>query len=356
MNVGYNLDDLLSLITKVTWVVFALFFIVYFIRTLLKQGFIRALLSLFSTPILSFLLFALTVTLISLALVFIKPENVGVVISIISPNGMRPQPLNAGLHWIIPILETDEPYPIYFETYTMSSKPTEGQNQGDDSIRARTSDGQQVLLDCSVIFRIDPGQIIRVHVDWQHRYIEEFVRPIVRGYVRTQVSQFTVKEVNSSARKDLEANLDRTLKDEFANKGLILDQFILRDIAFSPEYSIAIEHKQVALEGQKQKEYEAEQARIVAKGAADAIRIEAQARSEALELIKKAIADNSSLLNYSYIDKIAPNIKVMLLPSNNPLLLPLSDLGITSNVTPTRTITTTLEVSPILETTEVITQ
>jgi len=349
MNVGYNLDNLLSVISQITWVVFVIFLIVYFIRTLLRHGFLKALVSLFSVPILSFLLFAVIITLISLALVFIQPENVGIVVSIVSPGGIRSQPLTSGLHWIVPILETEERYPIYWKTYTMSSKPTEGQTQGNDSIRARTSDGQEVSLDCSVIFRIDPTQVIRIHVDWQHRYEDDFVRPIVRGYVRTQVSQFTVREVNSSARKDLEDTLDRTLREEFTNKGLILDQFVLRDIAFSPEYSMAIEHKQVALEGQKQKEYEAEQARIMAKGVADGVRIEAQAKSEALELIKAALADNSSLLNYSYIDKIAPNIKVMLLPSNNPLLLPLPDMAATSMVSPTETITTTTEVSPTVK-------
>jgi regulator of protease activity HflC (stomatin/prohibitin superfamily) len=355
MVAGYNLDTLLDTLSKISWVIFVLFVIIYFIRTAIKQGFVKALLSIFSVPVLSVLLVTLIITLISLALVFVEPENVAVVISLLSPGGMRPQPLLPGLHWIVPVLENEERYPGAWETYTMSSKPGEGQVAGDDSIRARTSDGQQVLLDCSVIFRVDPTQIIRIHVDWQHRDIEDFVRPVVRGYVRTQVSQFTVKEVNSDKRKDLEVALDRTLRDEFSNKGLILDQFILRDIAFSPEYANAVEQKQVALEGKQQKEYEAEQTRIVAKGRADAIRIEAQAQSEALGLIKTALDNNASLLNYSYIQKLSPSLKVMLLPSNNPLMLPLPNLESTSMLTPTDEITPTSEITSTLKTSTLIT-
>lgn len=338
-----NLDVLLDIIARISWVVFGVFTIIFFIRTILKSGIIRAFVSLFSYRVLLPLLLTLIITLISLALVFIEPQMVGVVVSIVSPSGIRPQPLQSGLHWIVPILENEVQYPIYWNTYTMSSKPHEGEKQRDDSIRARTSDGQEVLLDCSVIFRVDPAQAVRVHIDWQDRYEEEFVRPVTRGYVRTQVSQFTVTEVNSSARRDLETTLDRILRDEFASKGLILDQFVLRDIAFSPEYSSAIEEKQVALEGQLKKEYEAEQIRRLARGEADAVRIEAQAQAEALELINQVLIKNPNLLEYKYIEKIAPNIRVMLLPHNTPLILPLPNLDEPLPLTSTEEITLTME-------------
>ena len=197
---------------------------------------------------------------------------------------------------------------------------------------------------------------MRIHTDWQSRYIDEFVRPIVRGYVRTEVSKFKVNEVNSEKRKDLEAILKNILTVEFAEKGLILDQFVLRDIAFSEQYADSIEKKQVALEGQTQKEYEAEQIRRLAKGNADAIRIEAEGKAKAIEVeaeaqahalnvIEQELRKNTNLLNYSYIDKIAPNINVMLLPSDNPLLLPLPSIDSLGGITTTTDLTSTIEAS-----------
>lgn len=91
---------------------------------------------------------------------------------------------------------------------------------------------------------------------------------------------------------DLEAALDRILAQEFNDKGLVLDQFLLRDIAFTPEYSDAVESKQVALEGQAQTEYEAQQMRNLATGRADAIEIEANAKAAALHVIGVALSEN----------------------------------------------------------------
>ena len=87
-------------------------------------------------------------------------------------------------------------YPISQSTYTMSIAPLEGQIQGDDSVAARTSDGQEVLIDASVIFAIDPSRVIDVHIAWQNRYINDLVRPISRGVMRGEAAQYGVELVD----------------------------------------------------------------------------------------------------------------------------------------------------------------
>lgn len=340
----YDIDRLIDIVAWIAWLVFTIYALDIFLRTVWRDGFVAALIEIFSFRVLVPLVLVTIVSLLSLALVFIQPQEVGVVISVTTPGGIRPQPMRPGLHWIIPFLERSVRYPTYWQTYTMSNSPDEGAVLGDDSIRARTSDGQEVRMDCSVIFRIDMEQAVLIHTDWQNRYIQDFVRPVIRGVVRTQVSQFKVNEVNSSARRDLEAALNNFLSAEFADKGLILDQFLLRDITFTPEYAASVEQKQIALEGQQQSQYQAEQIRNLAEGRADAIEIEARSQSRALSLIADALEENPELLTYHYVEKLAPNIKVMLVPNNSPLILPLPDLaqGMASTDTMTTTNTTTL--------------
>lgn len=337
----YDIDRLIDIVARIAWLIFLIYTLDIFVRSAWNNGIVVALIELFSFRVLLPLMLATGISLISLSIIFIQPQEVGVVISATAPGGVRPQPLHPGLHWLIPFLERGVRYPTYWQTYTMSNSPDEGAKLGDDSIRARTSDGQEVRLDCSVIFRIDTEQAVLIHTDWQNRYVEDFVRPVIRGLVRTQVSQFKVNEVNSSARKDLEATFTSLLREEFADKGLILDQFLLRDITFSPEYAAAIEQKQIALEGQLQKEYEAEQIRRLALGRADAIEIEARAQSRALKLVADALHANPSLLTYRYIEKLAPNIRVMLVPSNAPFILPLPPLDDSSALTATGALTDT---------------
>jgi len=357
------LDQLLYVISLVAWVWFVLFVVMIIWRAYQVGGLNQVLKKIFSVRVFIALLIAVGLSLLSSSLVFIEPPEVGVVISLLQPDGYRQQPLRSGLHFIVPLAERVIKYPIYWQTYTMSMEPTEGAKTGNDSIAARTSDGQAVYIDCSVIYRIDANEAIRVHIDLQNRYVEDFIRPVIRGLVRTEVSQFTADEVNSSKRKDLESSLDEILRTTFSAKGFVLDRFLLRNISFSQAYSSAIEQKQVAEQDQIQREYQAEQMRKLSQGKADATVIEAKgeaqatllkadAESKALKLIADALKLNKDLITYRYVDKLSPGIRVMLVPNNNPYILPLPDLssalGAGANTAPTMTITSTLGITNTL--------
>ena len=292
------------------------------------------------------IVFSLVLTVVSAGLVFIEPNERGVVISPYSfraPDGYLPQALTPGLRWIVPG-ERVQTYPISRQTYTMSVAPNEGQLQGDDSIRARTKDGQEVFLDASVIYAIDPTKVIQLHIDWQDRYQNELVRPTVRGIIRDVSSQYGVEEIVSSKRGEMEKSIATGMAEKMAENDLILVDFVLRDIHFSEQYAAAVETKQIAEQQAQQaklvvesKRQEAEQARQVAQGQADAAVITAQgqadsriiqaeAEAKALALIAAILKDNPDLLTYQYINQLAPNIQVMLLPSNAPFLFPLPQL------------------------------
>jgi len=358
------LDNVLNVITIAAWVFFAFMVAILALRAFQVGGVREALKALTSWRILLTLLITLSLTLLSASLVFVEPQQAGVVVSLISPEGYRSQPLRSGLHWIVPLAERVVRYPIFIQNYTMSTEPSEGSKVGNDAISARTSDGQAVYVDTSILYRIDPNDVIRVHIDLQDRYVDDFIRPIMRGIIRTEVSQFTADEVNSSKRKNLETNLEELIREAFRERGFTLDRFLLRNIAFSSAYASAIEQKQVAEQERTMKEYQAEQMRKLAEGERDKLKIEAdgraaailaegraqadvillkaQAEAQALKLINEILQKNKDLLTYNYISKIAPSIKVMLLPNNNPYLLPLPDLGMdTGTLTPTPTPTST---------------
>jgi prohibitin 1 len=290
------------------------------------------------------LAFALILSTVSMGLVFIQPEERGVVISALQPTGYRLEPLQPGLRWIIPFFESVVVYPISRQTYTMSIAPNEGQTQGDDSIAARTSDGQEIFVDASLIFSIDPDKVIQVHIAWQDRYADGLVRPLARGVIRDVVSQFRVEEVVTTRRTEMTTQITSGMSLKLQESGLILNDFILRNITFSPEYAASVEQKQIAEQLAQQAAYivdqrrqEAEQARQVAQGQADAVVIQAQgaadarviqaqAEAQALELIAAALQDNDNLLLYQYITRLAPGIQVMLVPNDNPYLLTLPTL------------------------------
>jgi len=290
------------------------------------------------TLIIVLLTSALVLTTLSAGLVFMEPHERGVVISAIAPKGYREAPLQPGLKWIVPFVERVERYPVSRQTYTMSITTFEGDIQGDDSITARTADGQEIFVDASVIYQINPDKVVDVHILWQDRYSSDLVRAQSRGIIRDAVSQFNVEQVISNKRFELVAYINQELGIKFEENGLTMVDFVLRNITFSPEYSASVEQKKIAEQEAKQAAFVVEQkieeakqvvetargdsqaAVIAAEGRAEARRIEAQAEADALTLIQEAIANNPELLTYQYITKLAPNITAMLLPSESPFI------------------------------------
>jgi regulator of protease activity HflC (stomatin/prohibitin superfamily) len=285
-------------------------------------------------------IFSLVLTAVSAGLVFIQADQRGVVISAVAPKGYRDQALQPGLRWVIPFAENVKTYSIARQTYTMSVAAGEGQIQGDDSIRARTMDGQEVNVDASVIYAIDPGKIIQMHIEWQDRYQDNVVRPLARGIIRDIASQYGIQDIVSTKRAEMEQKITDELDKKFGENNLVLVDFILRDLHFTEEYAAAVEQKQIAeqnaLQAQfvvQQKKQEAEQARqtaqgqadaavIAAQGEAQAILLKAQAQAQAWAALAEVLKNNPEMLTYEYIQKIAPNLQVIYLPSGTPLLLP----------------------------------
>jgi regulator of protease activity HflC (stomatin/prohibitin superfamily) len=296
--------------------------------------------------------FALVITTVSAGLVFLQADQYGIVISAIQPNGYRTQPLTPGLHWVVPFVENVKSYSIAKQTYTMATATSEGVVQGDDSIQARTKDGQQVYIDASVIYSIDPVHLINLHITWQGRFEDNVVRPVVRSAIRDAVSQFGVEEIVSTKRAELETTISDEIKVGLTANNLIMDDFLLRNIRFSDEYAAAVEQKQIAeqqaLQAKfvvEQKKQEAEQVRQTAQGTADAVVIAAQGEAQSIQIkataqaaawaaLAAVLKDHPEMLTYEYIQKIAPNLQVIYLPSGTPLLLPSTNPVATPTVSP----------------------
>jgi len=286
------------------------------------------------------LVVAAILTTLGAGLVYVESTERGVVRTI-RAGGVRSDPLGPGLHWIVPVVEQVVTYSISNQSYTMSAVALEGQVQGDDSIRARTKDGQEVILDASVIYQIDPNKVVQLHIVWQNRYQDGIVRPEARGIIRDAVSQYGVEEVVSSKRVEMVQIITDELSTTLTQNNLVLLDFVLRDIHFSEGYAAAVEQKQIAeqLAQQaeltvEQKRQEAEQARqvaqgqadaavIAAKGAAEARLIQAEAEAQANALVAESLRDRPELLQYQYILKLAPGVQTIFVPTGNQFILPL---------------------------------
>jgi prohibitin 2 len=277
------------------------------------------------------LILALALSTLSAGVVVIDAGEVGVVFNAFT--GTREVPLDPGTHVVIPYIDTVYRYSTLEQVYTMSKIKTEGEVMGDDSLWSPTSEGLQVGLDSSTRYKVDPRKAAYVHNNFRNTYSQVLIRPTIRSIARLYVSQYTVTEVYGPKRAEIQAKIEEAIRQRFEGEGFLLLSFDIRNVNFTDDYARSIEQKQIAQQEAERMQFvlqreqqEAERKRVEARGVKDAAIIRAEGEAEALRLINEQLAKNDRLLVYRYIEKISPNIQVMLLPSGSPFIIDLKQL------------------------------
>lgn len=172
------------------------------------------------------------------------------------------------------------------ETYTMSSIMKEGAVEGDDAIKALSSDGLLMPIDVTIAYKLIESDAPWVYRHFGKDFATNIVRPTSRTAVREAASKFTSQEAYATKREEMAQKMQKLLtariKDlltkykEFKGTGFEIQQVMLRNVELPDKVKTAIEEKlsaeQDALRMQftLQKEtQEAERKRIEASGIRD---------------------------------------------------------------------------------------
>jgi regulator of protease activity HflC (stomatin/prohibitin superfamily) len=231
-------------------------------------------------------------------------------------------PLPSGLHFINP-LYTIVKMDVKTQNYTMSGVLDEGLKvSGDDAIRVLTSDGLEVVIDLTVLYRLVPSEAPRIVKETGTDYRDKIVRPISRTKIRDNAVYYEAIALYSTRRDEFQNRIFKSIDDEFKKRGLFLENLLVRSITLPVAVKSTIEQKiQAEQEAQKmqfilQKEkQEAERKRVEAQGIADYQRI-----------ITASLTDK--LLQYEQIKALkelalSNNSKVVVLggKGNTPIIL-----------------------------------
>ncbi len=296
-------------------------------------------------------------SVVSSGIVIVEPQQRAVVFNVLNGE-LREPPLGPGTHVVVPIVNEYTVYDVFERQFTMSGESRGGDDEG-AAVDARTSDGQEVSLDITVQYAIDPAQVNLVHVRWQNRFEEGFVRPAIRSILRNEVSLYTaaalygVVEVvegeedvqQVGGRAELENNTEARMRAAFEEEGLVLTALRIRGINFSADFVASIERRVVADQDRQRAQTEAETRRIEAEGRASAeiaqadgerqaAILRAQGEAEALRLVSEQIAANPNLIPYLYVTNLSDNVSIAIVPSNTPFLFDLNSFTANEDFTP----------------------
>lgn len=194
--------------------------------------------------------------------------------------------LGSGLHFINPLIEVER-MDIKTQNYTMSGVHDEGAKEADDAIRVLTADGLEVTIDLTVLYKVLPSDAPKIVRETGLDYTDKIVRPLSRTKIRDNAVYYDAVALYSTKRDEFQQRIFKSIDTDFKQRGLILEQLLVRNITLPQSVKTTIEHKISAeQEAQKmqfvlQKErQEAERKRVEAQGIADYQRIISEGLTE----------------------------------------------------------------------------
>jgi len=140
--------------------------------------------------------------------------------------------------------------------------------------------------------------------------VEKVVKAEARSLSRNIPKKYTAAQLYSEQVFDLQKELEDTLLPIFEEKGIILDEFLLRKIDFTGRYFDVLEEKQIAEERIVVEKNILEQEKIKKEQAI----IQAEAEAIQIETKGEAIKTYPQIIQLEFIQKLSPNIKWGILP------------------------------------------
>ena len=233
---------------------------------------------------------------------------------------VQPDVLHSGLHLINPLMDV-ETIEVRTQNYTMSSVHTEGKKTGDDAIRVLSADGLEVTIDLTVLYSIVPETAPKLYNDIGPDYEERIVRPISRTKIRDNAVYYDAVSLYSTKRDEFQAKIYKAIEEDFAKRGMLLENLLVRNITLPTSVKNAIESKINAEQDAQKMQFVLQKERQEA----DRKRVEAQGIADYQHIISESLTDKQ--LQFEQIKAMkdlaqSTNAKMIIMgKGNNPLIL-----------------------------------
>lgn len=219
--------------------------------------------------------------------------------------------LTEGLNVINPMVKVIQ-FDIRTQNYTMSGVQDERQMMGDDAIRVLSADGLEVQIDLTVLFRVIPDKAPEILRNIGQGYRDVIIRPLVRTKIRDFAAYYDAVALYSTKRDEFQLRLSSAIEKEFKERGLVMEQVLIRNINLPESVKAAIEAKINAEQDAQKMKFVLDKERQEA----DRKRVEAQGIADYQRILTASLTDK--LIQYEQIKVqkelvTSPNAKVIIM-------------------------------------------
>jgi regulator of protease activity HflC (stomatin/prohibitin superfamily) len=192
-----------------------------------------------------------------------------------------------------------------------------------ETLTVQASNGLTYQVDVSVLFRPDPARLPQLHQTLGQGYYEKVIGPNVRSEARVVAARYLPEDTYSRKREEISKEIVESVKAALAEKPIVLENILIRDVRLPDSIRTAIELKLTADQQQQQMEFSIAKQRKEA----ERMQVEAEAIARYQQTVRQGLTQE--YLRWKGIEateKLAnsPNSKVVVIGSGKdglPLIL-----------------------------------
>jgi len=230
---------------------------------------------------------------------------------------IKDQPLSTGWH-------------IYFPLFTWIEVWNVKTQELKETASVPSAEGLIAELDVSVLFNVPADKAVLIRKTIGANFGQTVLEPYIRESIRNVVSGYSVKALYSvEGRSEIGQKILAFLKSKLENRGILIQDVLLRDVRLPAVFSQSIEIKLKTEQEALQKEFELQKAKKDAEIAVT--------RAEGVAKSNKIIADsvNENYLRYRWVEGLQSSEKqVVYVPTEANL--PIMEASRWSNFEKTR--------------------
>ncbi|MDX1683658.1 MAG: prohibitin family protein [Saprospiraceae bacterium] len=161
-------------------------------------------------------------------------------------------------------------------------------NENYETMEVLSKNGLNITVELSYRYQPEPEEIGDLHDDIGPEYLKRIIKPEIRSATREVIGKYLPEELYSTKREAIQDEIFQRTAENIAEKHLILDAVLIREVELPQTLQEAIERKlkeeQLALEFDYRLKRERKEAERKI--------IEAEAKAEANRILNKSLSNN----------------------------------------------------------------